>query len=195
MTLRTRLRRRLDGKRDRGVVAVEAAIITPIFILILIGVLEFGLVFKDQLAVTSAVRAGARIASAEPRLATFASDAADAVAHEGSALDMTQVQSLWVYKADTSGHPIGAGGTFSSCATSCVQFTWSAAQSKFVQSSGSWPATSQDACYGEQDSIGVYLSFKHDAVTNLIFNTMNLTSHTTMRLEPYATVSGSGCKP
>jgi hypothetical protein len=195
MTLRTRLRRRLDGARDRGAVAVEAAIITPILILLLVGLVEFGLVFKDQLAVTSAVRAGARIASAEPRLATFATDAADAVAHEGSALDMTQVKSLWVYKADSTGHPIGAGGTFNSCASSCVQFTWSAAQNKFLPTSGSWPATSQDACYGEQDSLGVYMSFKHDAVTSLIFSTMNLTSHTTMRLEPYASVSGAGCKP
>ena len=200
MTLRTRLRRRLNGARpasyrDRGAVAVEAAIITPIFILILVGILEFGLVFKDQLAVTSAVRAGARIASAEPRQATFATDAAAQVAKEGSALDFTQVQALWIYKADASGYPLGAGGTFNSCTSSCVQFSWNAATGQFVPSSGSWSSTSQDACFGEQDSVGVYMSFKHDAVTNLIFSTMNLTSHTVMRLEPYASVAGAGCKP
>jgi hypothetical protein len=51
-----------------------------------------------------------------------------------------------------------------------------------VQSSGSWPASSQDACPGEEDSIGVYLSFKHNAVTDVLFSSMNLTSHTTMRI-------------
>ena len=45
--------------------------------------IEFGLAFKDQLAMTSAVRAGARIASAEPRSATFATDAASQVATRG----------------------------------------------------------------------------------------------------------------
>ena len=39
----------------------------PALLLLIVGLLEFGLAFKDQLAITSAVRAGARIASAEPR--------------------------------------------------------------------------------------------------------------------------------
>jgi Flp pilus assembly protein TadG len=195
MTLFTRVWRRRRAASDRGSVAVEAAIITPIFILILIGVLEFGFAFKDQLAVTSSVRAGARIASAEPRGATFATDAAAAVAREGSALDLTQVQDLWVYKADSTGHPMGAGGSFSSCSSSCVQFTWNAASKQFVQSADSWPASSQDACFGEQDSVGVYLQFKHPGVTDVIFSSLKLTSHTVMILEPYASVNGAGCKP
>ncbi len=194
MTLFTRIWRRQRAAADRGSVAVEAAIITPIFILLLVGVLEFGFAFKDQLAVTSAVRAGARIASAEPRSATFATDAAAAVAREGSALDMTQVKQLWVYKADSTGHPIGAGGTFGSCASSCVQFAWSSASSTFVQTSNSWPATSQDACFGEQDSLGVYLDFNHEGVTDIIFSSLDLTSHTVMVLEPYASTNGAGCK-
>ena len=111
----------MSARDDRGVAAVEAAIVTPIFLLVVIGVIEFGLAFKDQLAVTSAVRAGARIASAEPRTTTFATDAAAQVAREGSALDMSNVQALWVYQADASGHPVGAGGTFNSCATNCVR--------------------------------------------------------------------------
>ena len=194
MTLFTRAWRRRTAS-DRGSVAVEAAIITPIFILILIGVLEFGFAFKDQLAVTSAVRAGARIASAEPRSATFAADAAAAVAREGSAVDLTQVDKLWVFKADATGHPVGAGGNFSSCSSSCVQFSWSAPQKQFLASSGSWPAASQDACFGEQDSVGVYLQFKHAGITDVLFNSLELTSHTTMILEPYAGTSGAGCKP
>ena len=115
--------RRADGN-DRGVTAVEAAIVTPIFMLLIVGVIEFGLAFKDQLAITSAVRAGARIASAEPRQATFATDAAGQVAREGGAVDMTDVKELWVYQADSSGHPLGAGGGFGSCTQNCVHFTW-----------------------------------------------------------------------
>lgn len=179
---------------ERGSVVVEAALITPIFIMLLIGVLEFGLAFKDQLAVTSAVRAGARMASAEPRISTLAADAAAQVAREGSALDMSTVQALWVYKADTSGHPIGAGGTFNSCGTSCIKFTWNAGQNQFVPSGGSWLASSQNACHGEQDSVGVYLSIRHAGVTRAIFDALTLTSHTVMSLEPVPSLQAGGCR-
>ena len=116
--------------------------------------------------ITSAVRAGARIAVAEPRTATFATDAAAQVAREGSALDMTDVQALWVYQADTSGHPVGAGGTFDSCATNCVVVL--VERLAFVQTGGSWDPTSQNACQGTQDSVGVYLSFRHPGVTQIV---------------------------
>jgi Flp pilus assembly protein TadG len=180
------------SRSDRGVAAVEAAIITPIFFLLVIGVIEFGLAFKDQLSITSAVRAGARIASAEPRIATFADDAASQVAREGSAIDMSEVQELWVYQADSTGHPMNAGGGFASCTTNCVHFTWSG--SAFVESSGSWPSTSQNACQGSQDSVGVYLLFKHPGVTHAFFDYLGLHSYTVMRLEPIPALQGGGCK-
>jgi hypothetical protein len=177
---------------DRGVAAVEAAIITPIFLLLVFGIIEFGLVFKDQLAITSAVRAGARIASAEPRIATFADDAAAQVAQEGSALDMKDVKELWVYRADGSGHPQGAGGTFGSCSTDCIKYTWSG--STFVKSGGTWDSTKQNACQGTQDSVGVYLSFNHPGVTQTFFNAIGLSSYTVMRLEPIPTLQTGGCR-
>jgi hypothetical protein len=185
-----RLRR--TGRDDRGIAAVEAAIVTPIFMLVVIGIIEFGLAFKDQLAVTSAVRAGARIASAEPRIATFATDAAAQVAREGSALDMNDVNALWVYQADASGHPVGAGGTFGSCATNCVVFGWNG--SSFVQTGGSWSPTAQDACQGTQDSVGVYLSFRHPGVTQTFFTSLGLSSYTVMRFEPIPSLQAGGCK-
>jgi Flp pilus assembly protein TadG len=179
---------------DRGVVAVEAAIVTPLFLLIIIGVIEFGLAFKDQLAITSAVRAGARIASAEPRVTSMATDAAAQVAQEAAAVDMKNVNALWVYQADSSGHPVGAGGTFDSCSTNCVQFSWDSGSKTFVQTGGSWPATAQNACQGTQDSVGVYLSFTHPGVTKAIFNTLGLHSYTVMRLEPVPPLQSGGCK-
>jgi hypothetical protein len=193
-----RQRRRLFFGRlsrdDRGVAAVEAAIITPVLFLLLFGIIEFGLVFKDQLAITSAVRSGARIASAEPRIATFATDAASAVAREAGAVDMSKVTALWIYQADPStGHPINAGSTFDSCATNCIQFKWSG--SGFTQTSGSWPASSQNACQGSQQSVGVYLAYDHMAVTKAIFNTMGLNSYTVMRFEPIPSMQTGGCKP
>jgi hypothetical protein len=193
MFKRVRARLRAARQSDRGVAAIEAAIVIPVFVMLVIGVVEFGLAFKDKLAVTSAVRAGARIASAEPRYANFATDAAGQVAREGGALDMTQVTSLWVYQADATGHPMGAGGGFGSCSTNCIKFSWSASSNAFVVSSGSWPPASQNACQGSQDSVGVYLSFNHAAVTHVFFSSLNLTSYTVMRFEPIPALQAGGC--
>ena len=189
------LRRRVAASGDAGSVMVEAAFITPIFILIVIGVVEFGLGFKDQLAVTSSVRAGARLASAEPRISTFATDAAKQVATEGSALTMANVQALWIYKANAAGYPTGS--SFSTCpAATCDSFTWSAGAGAFVQSGGTWTSTNQDACQGEQDSVGVYLAYTHPTVTQLPMfgSSWALSSHTVMRLEPIPTLQSGGCK-
>lgn len=139
------------------------------------------------------MRAGARIASSEPRYTGFAADAAAQVAQQGSAADLSNVTALWVYKADSTGHPMGAGGTFNSCATSCVTFTWNAGTSSFVQSGGSWPATSQDACVGQEDNLGVYLAYNHLGVTNMFFNALGLHSYTVMRLEPIPAMQAGGC--
>jgi hypothetical protein len=175
-------------------VAVEAALVIPALLLLIVGILEFGLAFKDQLAITSAVRAGARIAAAEPRYVNFATDAASAVAKEGSAVDMTGVQALWVYQADGTGHPVGSGGSFSTCTTNCIKFVYNKSTKGFVQSGGSWPAASQNACQGTQDSIGVYMQLKHTGVTTLIFSSLGLDSYTVMRLEPIPALASGGCK-
>jgi Flp pilus assembly protein TadG len=175
-------------------VAVEAALVTPLICLLLFGVIEFGLVFKDYLAVASSVRAGARIASAEPRQTNFAQDAANDVAREATALHMDSSTVLWVYKAAADGTPVGGDGGFTSC-TSCVKFTWNG--TGFVPDDlDGWPALQQNACADkplERDSVGVYLKTSHPAMTGLIFNSLDLKDHAVMSLEPIS--STSQCHP
>ena len=50
-------------KKKRGQAIVEFALILPVFILILLGIMEFGLVFHQYLVVTAASRDGARVAA------------------------------------------------------------------------------------------------------------------------------------
>jgi hypothetical protein len=162
---------------------VEAALVTPLLLALVFGMLELGLVFKDLLAVNSAVRAGVRMASAEPRQATFAQDAANQVAKAATALDMSGFQALWVYKANPDGTPVGGDSTFTTCG-SCVRFTWNG--TAFSQWSSTWAAMSQNACAGDpsHDTIGIYLSMRHPAVTGFFFQALNLDDHAVMSLEP-----------
>lgn len=52
-----------DARNDRGVAALEFALVLPILVLLLLGIMEFGMIFGDQLALTHAAREGARLAS------------------------------------------------------------------------------------------------------------------------------------
>ena len=53
-------RRRLRVGDERGAVAVEFALIFPVLILLLVGIIEFGAMFNAQLLVQGAAREGAR---------------------------------------------------------------------------------------------------------------------------------------
>ena len=189
--LRTRVREARRRRKERGAVAIEAALLTPL-LLLTFGIIEFGMLFKDWLAVTSAVRAGTRMASAEPRFTNFAQDAADQVANEGAALNMGTVNELWIYKAQTTGsnagYPVGGDSSFAAC-TQCVKFHWNSSLKKFVAYSTTWTATQQNACQGDaaHDTIGVYLNIDHASVTGLIFDDMDIKEHSVMSLEPIPT--------
>ena len=183
------------ARDERGATLVEAAIILPVVVLIVFGIIEFGLAFKDSLTVSSATRAGARTASAEPRQPTFNSDTAKAVARAVSALPSGSVEQLWIYKANVDGDPVDGGGSaYTSCNT-CAVFTWDVATDQFIRQPGpDWNPMTQNACVGDSghDAVGVYLKVNHDFVTGFFGQQIVLKDHSVMNLEP-VTLS-QGCK-
>lgn len=48
---------------ERGVAALEFALVLPILVMLLLGIVEYGMIFGDQLALTHAAREGARLAA------------------------------------------------------------------------------------------------------------------------------------
>jgi Flp pilus assembly protein TadG len=50
-------------RRENGQTAVELALVLPIFLLLLLGIVQFGSLFRDYIALTDATRIGARQAS------------------------------------------------------------------------------------------------------------------------------------
>jgi Flp pilus assembly protein TadG len=51
------------GRREKGQALVEIALILPVFLLLLLGIVQFGSVFRDYIALTDATRVGARQAA------------------------------------------------------------------------------------------------------------------------------------
>lgn len=56
------MRRHLrDTSDDRGAVAIELALVLPVLLLLIFGIIEFGFAFNTQLALTQAAREGVRV--------------------------------------------------------------------------------------------------------------------------------------
>jgi Flp pilus assembly protein TadG len=173
--------------RQRGAVIIEAAIVFPLLITLVMGILEFGMVFSDKMTVTSSTRAGARSAVAYSRQAGYDAQAIDAVTSALTSRTTGTPLELWIYKVDTTndkGAPIGFSD-FSNCSSSCQKYTWNTTTSKWDNSGGgNWLYGSQNACTMPLDQLGVWVKVKHDLFTGLFGDSMTLTDHTVMRLEP-----------
>ena len=57
---REKLRADLAGRSQRGAALIEAAIIMPVLLMIVFGVFEYGLLFRDELTLAQSTRDGAR---------------------------------------------------------------------------------------------------------------------------------------
>ena len=51
------------AERERGQALIEFALVLPLFLLLLLGIVQFGTVFRDYIALTDATRVGARQAA------------------------------------------------------------------------------------------------------------------------------------
>jgi Flp pilus assembly protein TadG len=58
-----RRRHAASDSRDRGSVAVEFALLLPVLLLLIFGIIDFGRAINDQITLTQAAREGARLAS------------------------------------------------------------------------------------------------------------------------------------
>jgi Flp pilus assembly protein TadG len=55
--------RRRGGHLDRGAVAVEMALVSPLLIAMIVGIIDFSRIFNAEIQLSQAAREGARIAS------------------------------------------------------------------------------------------------------------------------------------
>lgn len=190
---------------QRGAVAVETALVTPVLLVVLLGVIEVPMLISDYVAVTSASRTGARVAAAAPDAGScvpnpadetpcpangapnFAQIAADAIARNGTALPARSIQHILVYKANSNGYPGALTSMPSSCSgiPSCVAYRWDDAAGAFRYSSGTWDSRTVNACFPSNvDSIGVQVVAEHKFLSGLLGASTTMSEHTVMHFEP-----------
>lgn len=175
----------------------------PLLLLIVFGILEYGLLFRTSLTISDASRAGARVAVAQPRNEGYQGVAADTVSGSlaSAGIPADQIDLLVVYKADPTTGGLKGGGSadadIEACLTNCWKFTWDAGTDRFTAVPGGpeWPAEDQAACGAEDstDYLGVYIRARHVFVTGFFQQEQRLSERTVMRLEPLPFTDE--CKP
>ena len=73
-------------KSERGAAAVEFALVLPLLLLLLLGIVEFGRVYNAQMQLTAAARDGARVMTINSNSAAAAAEARAAVIASAPAL-------------------------------------------------------------------------------------------------------------
>ncbi len=114
----TRLHSPFTRRASRAQSLVEFAVALPIFMVLLLGMLEFGFVFTHHLGLEYATREGARMGAA---LANGTSQVACSdvdnniiaslqrvVTSPGSQVNAARINSIQIYDADSAGLPIGS---------------------------------------------------------------------------------------
>ncbi len=206
-------RRRFGARvNERGAVVVEAALVTPLLMALLLGIIEMALLMKDDVALTSAVRTGGRTASANAgagpggineggdcvtpcspaNAPMFAQLAANSIQRASTALPRDSIEELWVYKANDKGYPGANGATVWACNTNCVKYKWVDTKG-FRYMSGTWTSSTVNACANNSpDAVGIYMKAKHDFLTGFFTNDVMIEDHAVFAFEPLATLS---CAP
>ena len=198
-TARSFLRRSHAGQRGQGM--VEFAIIVPVFLLLLMGMLEFGFVFTHNLTLEYATREGARAGSALSNGGSKATPAICASIDQNIINAVTKVlkspgspivgypnavTSIQIWQASSSGNPVSTTvNTWTNKGDGSFTFT--------PPGSPVWTPCTRDAI-PPSDSIGVSLTYTYTMVTPLgaiekFFGpsgpaTLQMTDKTVMSLNP-----------
>jgi hypothetical protein len=204
-----RLRNRSRTER-RGQSLVEFSVIVPVFLFILLGMLEFGFAFDQAMTITYATREGARSGAAFANGNTTSMPcvtSTDVDKHiiaavqrvlqgPGSRITSAQVSEIRIYKADANGNQIGSQANVWGYALDSGPVVDGSPLDWNVTSTGWNACTRQNAWVGATapDSIGVRIQYTYDLVTPLSLitrffgpsssSTIAITDRSVMALNP-----------
>ena len=86
------MRMRQGGRDQQGQAMVEFVIVAPILLLLVFGIIQFGIYFNNQVALTDAVRAGARQAAVSRTLPDPTGTASSRVIRAAGHLDESDLE-------------------------------------------------------------------------------------------------------
>lgn len=191
---------RTKRRKERGAALVEAAFVTPVFFLLIFGILEMGLLYRDSLTNTNATKEGARAASVNGTNSDADFLILRSVNHGIEPIGLTNLDMVVVFKASGPGDEVPEECKTSAQPGTCNRYTRSDffrpirtaggdATGNFGCSAGvsvdrHWCPASRNTRLGESEYVGVYIQSRHDYITGFFGASTTLHDTTIIRLEP-----------
>lgn len=198
MNCRGRLRR-MRARGDRGVVLVEAAFVSPILFFMMFSILEFGMAFRDYLALANTTRDGARAATVYGSDLYADYDILQEIASASGVISRQDIERIVVFKATGPNSSVPTACKTASVINVCNSYPASAldlAQSEFGcrmdrDLDRYWCPTAANGQTGRKtkvsdppDYVGVWVKVNHVWITGLFGRSLAFTDETVMRIEP-----------
>src|SRR6059058_425985 len=100
------VKKRFDITNEQGQTMTEFALVLPILVVFLFGIIQFGIAFNNYVTITDAARAGARKAAVSRQSGNPTGDCTSMVRSSASDLDQTKLQvscsSSWAIGSDVT---------------------------------------------------------------------------------------------
>lgn len=171
------------GRREQGQSLVEFTLVAPVLLVLVLGMLDFGLAFADKLTLGNATREGARIGAAlvtgSPMACTGDPNGVDTtivasvqniLRSGGSDVDLSHIDAIRIFRADAGGNPVGGD-------INVWRYTPGAGPDAdpgpgtetidFSPASVAWPACGRDNNIDAPDSLGVSIDYQYRLQTPL----------------------------
>ena len=199
---------RLRARRaagERGAALVEMILLTPILVMLAIGILEYGLAWRDSITVSSTLRAGARVGSnaGHDRLADY--NALLAVQAAVASIPNAQIQKIVIFRSNTADGkvPDNCKTSTTGISGSCNVYTGAQLASLSLANFGTTGSGATADCATTAldarwcplkretrqavgtDYFGIWIQVSHPYVTRIFPGSgLTITDSTVMRIEP-----------
>lgn len=199
------LRHTFDARRrragDRGATLIESAIITPILMLFVFGIFEYGFAFRDYLTVSNATRDAAREASVAGDTGTADYRVLRTIRRAAAALPDGALDAIVVYKATGPDDPVPDNCKTGSVTNQCNYYTPSSMNLDTTafgcQSTSNSPPDPIDSpdrfwCPFDRevsvgsglDYVGIYIRSTHDFITGMFGAAITFEDELVLKVEP-----------
>ena len=203
---RTRRARWQQWRSERGAALVEAAIVLPVVLTLLLGVMEFGFIWKDDLAIANGVHTAVRIGAADGSAQYADYDILQQLKSGTTALPTGAVIAVIVWEANANNtvptsctaligsdaNPNASSGVSGLCNYYRGTDVTGLTQASFTNSCTTgpdhyWcPSSRLHVLSGSAvpDLVGVYIRINHNYVTRILGTSRTLSDQAIMRIEP-----------
>ena len=193
----TRSDRRRRG--ERGSAIIEAAIATPVFFMLIFGVLEFGFLFRTDLTTTNASRDGGRAASVYGREAETDFLILQTVRQGLAAISLDQLEFVVVYRLTDPTQDMNPSCLVASQPGICNRYVAADFDLALDYSNGNptphfrcgatavdrfWCPATRDSSIETADLVGVHVETRHRYITGFFGEDQTLSDTTVIRIEP-----------